>query len=126
MARPLASISERFTAQFIDGLIAFAIGAAFYYAAKALSLPLGLAFFGGLVYLLFCDSFPEGQSLGKRFTKSSVVHFETEAPCRGWQSVVRNLSILILGFIDVVFIIGKQQRRLGDFMARTKVVKVDM
>jgi uncharacterized RDD family membrane protein YckC len=107
-------------------LIAFAVGAAVYYAAKALSWPLEFAFLGALIYLLVCDAFPGGQSLGKRFTKSSVVHFETEAPCRGWQSVVRNLSILVLGFIDVLFIIGKQQRRLGDLMARTKVVKVDI
>jgi uncharacterized RDD family membrane protein YckC len=62
-------------------------------------------------------------SIGERFTKSSVVHVETEAPCKYWQSMVRNFSVLILSFIDVIFIVGKQRRRLGDFMARTKVVK---
>ena len=123
MARPLASIGERFTAQFIDGLVAFAVGVAFYYTAKALSWPIELMFLGWLLYLLVCDALPGGQSLGKRFTKSSVVHVETEEPCRYWQSVVRNFPILVLGVIDALFIVGKQRRRLGDFLAKTKVVK---
>lgn len=123
MARPLASIGERFTAQFIDGLVAFAVGVAFYYTAKALSWPIELMFLGWLLYLLVCDALPGGQSLGKRFTKLSVVHVETEEPCRYWQSVVRNFPILVLGVIDALFIVGKQRRRLGDFLAKTKVVK---
>ncbi|WP_175518500.1 RDD family protein [Paracidovorax wautersii] len=123
MARPLASIGERFTAQFIDGLVAFAVGAVFYYTAKALSWPIEIMFLGWLLYLLVCDALPGGQSLGKRFTKSSVVHVETEEPCRYWQSVVRNSPILVLGVIDALFIVGKQRRRLGDFLAKTKVVK---
>ena len=80
-------------------------------------------FLGWLLYLLVCDALPGGQSLGKRFTKLSVVHVETEEPCRYWQSVVRNFPILVLGVIDALFIVGKQRRRLGDFLAKTKVVK---
>jgi uncharacterized RDD family membrane protein YckC len=29
-----------------------------------------------------------------------------------------------LGFVDWVFIVGKQRRRLGDFLARTRVVRL--
>lgn len=125
MPRPLASIGDRFTAQFIDGLIAFAIGAAFYYSAKALGWPLELAFVGWLIYLLICDGLPGGQSLGKKVTKSSVVHVDTEQPCSYWQSALRNFPILVLGFIDAIFIAGKQRRRLGDRLAGTKVVKAE-
>ncbi len=125
MPRPLASIGDRFTAQFIDGLAAFAVGAVFYYSAKALGWPLELAFVGWLLYLLACDGLPGGQSLGKRITKSSVVHVETEQPCTYWRSTLRNFSLMILGAIDVVFIVGKSRRRLGDYLARTKVVKAD-
>jgi len=32
--------------------------------------------------------------------------------------------LLALGFVDWVFIVGKQRRRLGDFLARTRVVRV--
>lgn len=123
MPRPLASIGDRFTAQFIDGLIAFAFGVGFYYSAKALQWPLELAFVGWLLYLLACDGLPGGQSIGKRITKSSVVHIKTEQPCTYWQSLVRNFPILVLGVIDAMFIVGKQRRRLGDYVARTKVVK---
>ena len=124
MPKPLASIGDRFTAQFIDGLIAFAFGAAFYYSAKALQWPLELAFLGWLLYLLACDGLPGGQSIGKRVTKSSVVHIRTEQPCTYWQSLLRNFPILVLGVIDAAFIMGKQRRRLGDHLAKTKVVKV--
>ena len=123
MPRPLASVGERFTAQFIDGLIAFAFGAAFYYSAKALDWPLELAFVGWLIYLLACDGLPGGQSLGKRITKSSVVNVDTEEPCSYWRSALRNFPILVLGVIDAAFIVGKQRRRLGDYIAGTKVVK---
>ena len=74
MTRPLASIGDRFTAQFVDGLIGLAVGAGFYFGAKALGWPLELAFAGWLFYLLLCDGLPGGQSLGKRLTRSSVVH----------------------------------------------------
>ncbi|MCB2018967.1 MAG: RDD family protein [Hydrogenophaga sp.] len=123
MPKPLASVGDRFTAQFIDGLIAFAVGAGFYYSSKALGGPLELAFVGWLLYLLACDGLPGGQSLGKRLTRSSVVHTVTEEPCSYWRSVLRNFPILVLGFIDVAFMVGKQRRRLGDYIARTKVVK---
>lgn len=125
MPKPLASIGDRFTAQFIDGLIAFAVGAAFYYGAKALDWPLEWAFIGWLMYLLICDGLPGGRSLGKRVTRSSVVHVDTEQPCTYWRSALRNFPTLVLGIIDIVFIVGKQRRRLGDYLAGTKVVKTE-
>lgn len=124
MARPLASIGDRFTAQFIDGLVALAVGAAFYYFARVLAWPLELVFIGWLAYLLVCDGLPGGQSLGKRFTGSAVVHVRTEQPGTYWQSLVRNTSMLALGVVDAAFIVSKQRRRFGDYVARTKVVKV--
>ncbi len=124
MSRQLASIGERFTAQFIDGLVALGAAVACFFAARSLGLPLDLAFVGFGAYLLFCDGLPGGQSLGKRFTRSSVVHIKTEQPCRYWQSFVRNLCLMILGVVDCAFIAGQQRRRLGDFLAQTKVVRL--
>jgi uncharacterized RDD family membrane protein YckC len=120
----LASIGDRFTAQFLDSLVAFAVGAAMYVVAGIVSLPQELAFLAWFLYLLLCDGLPGGQSIGKKFTKSSVVHFETGQPCSYMQSVARNFCLLVLGFVDWVFIVGKQRRRLGDFLARTRVVRV--
>ena len=125
MTRPLASIGQRFTSQFVDDLVALAIGVGFFVAAKSLGLPLELSVVGFLAYVFLCDGMPGGQSLGKRFTKTAVVSASTEEPCRYWQSLVRNLAML-LSFIDAVFILGKQRRRLGDYIAGTKVVRLDL
>ncbi len=119
----LASVGDRSTANFIDGIIAMAVGVATFYGAKAAGLPLWFAFIGCLAYTLFRDGMTHGQSLGKRVTKIAVVHAKNEQPCTYWQSFVRNVPMVILGFFDLVSIVGKQRRRLGDFMAGTKVVQ---
>lgn len=124
MNRQLASVGDRFTAQFLDGLVALAAGAAMYFGAKAVDLPLEFTLLAWLLYLLLCDGLPGGQSIGKRFTKSSVVHVETGRPCSYMQSCVRNVCLIVLGVFDCVFIVGQQRRRLGDFLARTKVVRI--
>ena len=123
MTRPLASIGDRFTAQFIDGLAALCIGAGLFYLAKMLGWPLELAVLSWLAYLLLCDALPGGQSIGKRLTRIAVVHVDTEQPCTFWRSIVRNVPMMALGIVDAVFIVGKRRRRLGDLLAGTKVVK---
>ena len=124
MSKPLARIGQRFTSQYIDSAAALAVAVVFYFLAKMLELANGWVFFGFLLYLLPCDGLPGGQSLGKRVTKTSVVHVVTDKPCTYWQSCVRNSSML-LGVVDAGFIVGKQRRRLGDLLARTKVVQVE-
>ena len=124
MSKPLASIGQRFTSQFIDDIVALAMGVLFFFGAKELELPLELAFVGFMAYFLLCDGLPGGQSLGKRLTRTAVVHVETGEPCRYWQSLLRNFAML-LGFIDAVFLLGAQRRRLGDYMARTKVIRLE-
>ena len=123
MSKPLARIGQRFTAQFIDGLVALTVGVVFFFAANAFGLPNEWIFVGWLLYILLCDGLPGGQSMGKRLTKISVVHVDTERPCTYLQSFVRNFT-MILGVIDVAFIAGKQRRRLGDLLARTKVIQL--
>jgi len=122
MSKPLASIGQRFTAQFVDGVVALAAGVVAYTLADTLALPLELALLGWMLYLLLCDGLPGGQSLGKRLAKTAVVHVTTEQPCRYWQSCLRNLT-MVLGVIDAAFIAGKQRRRLGDYLGRTKVIR---
>lgn len=123
MSKPLASIGQRFTSQFLDDLVALAAGVVFYLAAKVLALPLELALLGFVLYVLLCDGLPGGQSVGKRFTRTSVVDATTGEPCRYWQSIVRNIA-MVLGVFDAVFILGRQRRRLGDYLGRTKVIQL--
>jgi uncharacterized RDD family membrane protein YckC len=122
MNRPLASLSQRFNAQFVDGLAALVLAVLAYQATKVLDLPVWLAVIACLLYLLLCDGFPKGQSLGKRLTKIAVVDVHTGLPCKYWQSVLRKLPCMMLGILDVIFIFGKERRRLGDLLASTKVV----
>lgn len=124
MRRPLATIGQRFTAQFFDDVIALAVGVACYLAADAFDLPLELAIWGFALYFFGCDGLPGGQSIGKRLTRTAVVHVATEEPCRFWRSLVRNLAML-LGVFDAAFLLGEQRRRLGDYMASTKVIQLE-
>lgn len=123
MSKPLARIGQRFTSQFVDGLVAMAAGVVFYFIANAFGLPNGWIFVGWLLYILLCDGLPGGQSMGKRITNIGVVHVDSELPCTYWQSCARNFT-MVLGAIDAVFIAGKQRRRLGDLIAGTKVVQL--
>lgn len=68
MSQPLARIGQRFTAQFIDGLVAVAVSVVFYFIADALGLSNAWVFMGWFAYILLCDGLPNGQSIGKRFT----------------------------------------------------------
>lgn len=123
MSKPLARIGQRFTSQFVDGLVAIVVGVVFYFITNAFGLSNEWIFAGWSSYILLCDGLPGGQSLGKRFTNTGVVHVQTELPCTYWQSCLRNFT-LVLGVIDAVFIAGKQRRRLGDLLARTKVIQL--
>jgi uncharacterized RDD family membrane protein YckC len=123
MSKLLARIGQRFTSQFIDGLVAVSVGVAVYVIANALGFANGWIFVGWFLYILLCDGLPGGQSIGKRFTNTSVVHVDSELPCTYWQSCVRNFA-MVLGVIDAAFIAGKQRRRLGDLIAGTKVVQL--
>ncbi|MBS7807875.1 RDD family protein [Variovorax sp. PCZ-1] len=123
MNRLSAKIGQRFTAQFIDGLIAFTLGAMTYLLLKQLGLPLEYAFASWFAYLMLCDGLPGGQSIGKRFCKISVVHFQSEEPCSYLQSFGRNIT-MFLGVFDAMFIAGKSKRRLGDYLGRTKVLQM--
>lgn len=56
----------------------------------------------------------------------TVVDVRTNQPCKYSQSVLRNASLMALSILDAVFIFGKQRRRLGDFLASTKVVRLEL
>lgn len=120
----LATRTERMGGQVLDAL----------FAAMALMLGLMLgeyvrplremAPFVGLgafvAYHLLADGLSQGQSLGKRVTKTAVVHATTGQPCTFVRSLVRNASILVLGVIDAAFIFGPRRQRLGDKIANSR------
>jgi uncharacterized RDD family membrane protein YckC len=121
----LAHPGKRFQAQFIDELIACAIGIAVCYSldnffSRDFSVYSGIAI--ALVYFLFSDGFANGQSFGKNLLKIQVLDDGGINPCSWTQSFFRNVTFL-LGIIDWIFILFKSHRRLGDYIAGTIVVK---
>lgn len=74
-----------------------------------------------VTYLLLKDGF-SGQSLGKHIMHIRVVDAATEQPCNLPQSLLRNLMVLTM--IDWIFLLGRSQLRMGDMLAKTKVVRV--
>lgn len=99
-------------------------------------------FFAGLAYLLIGDGLFDGRSIGKKLIGLRVVSADTNEPCSFRDSILRNsifgigyLLYLIpwLGWIFIVIVIvfefivllgSKDGMRLGDEIAKTKVVTV--
>ena len=121
---PLAPVGARFSAQFIDGAVAALIAAGVFCAAKAMGWPLWWMFLGWAAYMLMRDALPGGQSLGKRLLRIAVVHKDSGRPCSIGRSMTRNVTMMTLGYVDTIFIAGRTRRRIGDYLARTRVIAV--
>ena len=125
---------DRILSKFVDLLVAVA----FEKVGALLSAPL-VGDAGGFAYLLVADGLPGGRSLGKRLTGLLVLRKE-EAPCRFFESTVRNLTIggaflfslipyagpilfvCIVGLEFLLMVGQRSARRLGDDLAQTRVV----
>jgi uncharacterized RDD family membrane protein YckC len=125
-----APLGDRFAAQFVDGLITLSIMLALFFAGGWLAPSRALAGFlilfgvvGGFGYLWLSDGLRGGQSLGKRLFRIAVVHAVTGKPCTFGQSLARNATLSLLGVVDLLPLIGRERRRVGDYLARTRVVK---
>ena len=122
----IAPIGKRFSAQFIDEGLALLVG---YFLMlglteileKGSAIPFLVFCLIVLFYTLFADGMFVGQSIGKKLMKLYVVRSDTEEPCTYGRSVLRNMTYL-LGIFDLIFLIGPTKRRLGDRLAKTKVV----
>jgi uncharacterized RDD family membrane protein YckC len=77
-------------------------------------------FLGLMLLYFFKDSF-DGRSIAKRVTKLQVVDNRTGKTASVGQCFVRNLTILIWP-LEVIITLFRSDRRLGDFIARTRVI----
>ncbi len=124
----LATLGQRLMGQFLDSVIAFIpVLAALVLGVVSDTLG-GLALLGAIAfavfYILFADGFEGGQSFGKRMMGTAVISAATGQPCSYGASLIRNLLLSLLGFIDWLFIFGPRRQRLGDKAAGTYVVRV--
>lgn len=121
-----APIGKRFSAQFIDEGLALLVSYLVMLGLtdvldKGSAIPFLVFCLILLVYTLFADGMFVGQSIGKKLMHLYVVRSDTEEPCTYGRSVLRNMTYL-LGIFDLIFLIGPTKRRLGDRLAKTKVV----
>jgi uncharacterized RDD family membrane protein YckC len=123
----LADVWQREVAQTIDFLISFAIFALCLNISNALQLEGSsseiLIILIPFIYYAFSDGFPKGQSIGKRLFNISVIDKESGEYCTFLKSFLRNAFTPITGILDVLIILFKRRRRLGDIFAGTIVVK---
>ncbi|MEW6161839.1 MAG: RDD family protein [Nitrospirota bacterium] len=115
----------------------------FIIIAAAIEVVPRAGFFAGLAYLLIGDGLFDGRSIGKRLIGLRVVSADTDKPCTFRDSILRN-SIFGIGYLlykipwfGWIFIVtvsafefiilwgSKNGMRLGDEIAKTKVVTVN-
>ena len=123
----LADVWQREVAQTIDFIISFIIFSICLYVTKAINVEniyteICIVLFPSLYYV-FSDGFAKGQSLGKRLFNISVINKNSGEYCTFTQSFLRNAFTPITGLLDVIIILFKKRRRLGDVFAGTIVVK---
>jgi uncharacterized RDD family membrane protein YckC len=100
-------------------------------------------FFAGLAYLLIGDGLFDGRSLGKKLIGLKVLSAETDKSCTFKDSIIRNsifgigyllykipwfgwIFIVIVSIFEFIILLGsKEGMRLGDEIAKTKVVTVN-
>lgn len=99
-------------------------------------------FFAGLAYLLIGDGLFDGRSLGKKLIGLKVISVDTNKPCSFKDSILRNstfaigyllykipwfgwIFIVIVSVFEFIILLGSKERmRLGDEIAKTKVVTI--
>jgi len=126
----LASLLQRLAARFLDGIVVSIPVCVLGYAGMRIygtvawpgGVLIAAAILFAMMYGLFSDGLPGGQSLGKRWVGIRVVSIYTGSPCSFWQSFVRNILQSLLGPIDWIFIFGERRQRLGDKAAGTIVI----
>ena len=119
----LATRGQRLIAQLIDGFVYALIvlgGILLAFVTFGISAVVGGV--AAAAYLLFQDGLGSGQSYAKRWVGIQVIEVRAGGACSFGQSFIRNLLLLVLGFIDWLFIFGAARQRLGDKAAGTVAV----
>lgn len=94
-----------------------------------------------IIYFLFRDGFGNGQSWGKKMCGLMVVNLDDNMPCNKSKSFVRNIFAWIISAVfswvpglnflasiaePIVAIIHDKGQRVGDMVARTQVIEIEL
>ena len=78
----------------------------------------------GLLISVFSKDFFNGQSIVNRHWGYQVIDIKTGTPPNPFKSMLRNLTAPLIPF-ELLFALINPERRLGDLVAGTKLIKVD-
>jgi len=84
---------------------------------------MGFFVFFLIVFIYLNKDFFKGKSPAKRILGYQVINRKTEKPATELQCFVRNLTICVAWPLEVIIGFINPQRRIGDFIANTKVVE---
>lgn len=84
----------------------------------------GISLFSVPVFIYMNKDFLRGKSLAKRIMGYQIIDLKTNLPASELQCFIRNLTLI--GWpVEVIVGLISPQRRIGDFLANTKVIISD-
>lgn len=91
--------------------------------AENLGMKINLEFGFFVSFLIYFNKdFFKGKSPAKRILGYRVIDLKTENPATEFQCFVRNLTICVAWPLEVILGFINPERRIGDFIAKTKVI----
>lgn len=115
-------ISKRFAAFIIDLLIIAFICSLMYFLTQTHKSQILLQINSAImITLLLCKDCINGQSIGKRIMKLQVIDKSADNKVSNLSLIVRNI-FLVFWIVEVLVLLISREKRLGDFVAKTKVI----
>lgn len=115
-------ILKRLIAFLIDLLLIAIIVNMFFFATPTVKSQLLVQFLSAMmVTMLLCKDCINGKSAGKRIMKIEIANEKEGEKVSAVSCVVRNIFV-VLWIIEILVLFISKEKRIGDYVAKTKVV----
>ncbi len=115
-------ILKRLIAFLIDLLLIAIIVNMFFFATQTVKSQLFVQFLSAMmVTMLLCKDCINGKSAGKRIMKIEIANEKEGEKVSAVSCVVRNIFV-VLWIIEIFVLFISKEKRIGDYVAKTKVV----
>ena len=115
-------ILKRLIAFLIDLLLIAIIVNMFFFATQTVKSQLLVQFLSAMmVTMLLCKDCINGKSAGKKIMKIEIANEKEGEKVSAVSCVVRNIFV-VLWIIEILVLFISKEKRIGDYVAKTKVV----
>ena len=115
-------ILKRLIAFLIDLLLIAIIVNMFFFATQTVKSQLLVQFLSAMmVTMLLCKDCINGKSAGKRIMKIEIANEKEGEKVSAVSCIVRNIFV-VLWIIEILVLFISKEKRIGDYVAKTKVV----